>query len=47
MEVIFIRIESQEKRDLRREAKKLGMPLTTYCRMVLINSLKNKGENEK
>lgn len=40
MAVIFIRIDSQEKRDLELEAKKLGMTVTTYCRMILIKSLK-------
>lgn len=40
MSVIYIRIEPSEKKLLKLEAKKLGMPLTTYCRMVLINSIK-------
>ena len=40
MEVIYIRIEPQEKMSLKIEAEKLGTPLTTYCRMILIKSLK-------
>ena len=39
MEVIYIRIEPKEKESLKREARKLGMNLTTYCRMILIKSL--------
>lgn len=42
MEVIYIRIEAQDKKALDTEAKKIGMPLTTYCRMVLIQSLKKR-----
>lgn len=40
MAVIYLRIDNQEKRELELEAKKLGMQLTTYCRMILIKSLK-------
>lgn len=40
MSVIYIRIEEPEKKSLEVEAKKLGMTLTTYCRMVLLKSLK-------
>lgn len=40
MTVIYIRIEISEKAKLETEANKLGMPLSTYCRMVLIKSLK-------
>jgi len=43
MEVLFIRIEQEEKELLREEAKKLGMSVTTYCRMILIQSLNKKG----
>ncbi len=42
MAVIYIRIENSEKRSLELEAKRLGMPLTTYCRMVLLKSLDKK-----
>lgn len=42
MGVIFIRIDDSEKKNLEYEAKKLGMALTTYCRMVLIKSLQEK-----
>ena len=44
MDVIYIRIDSDEKRALEYEAKKLGMPLTTYCRMILIKSLSKEGD---
>ena len=37
--VIFIRIEQKEKDLLEKEAVKLGMSVTTYCRMILIKSL--------
>ncbi len=40
MQVIYIRIENKEKEALKKEAKKLGMALTAYCRMILIKSLK-------
>jgi antitoxin component of RelBE/YafQ-DinJ toxin-antitoxin module len=46
MSVIYLRIDNQEKSALQLEAKKLGMQLTTYCRMVLIKSLK-EGEYGK
>ena len=39
MPVIYLRIDNADKKDLELEAKKLGMQLTTYCRMVLIKSL--------
>ena len=39
MEVIYIRIDGNEKKSLELEAKCLGMTLTTYCRMILIKSL--------
>ena len=46
MAIIYLRIDEQEKRELQYEAKKLGMQLTTYCRMVLIKSLQNKEEKK-
>ncbi len=42
MAVIYIRIDNQNKQGLQLEAKKLGMQLTTYCRMILLKSLKEK-----
>jgi antitoxin component of RelBE/YafQ-DinJ toxin-antitoxin module len=44
MGVIYIRIDNNEKKYLELESKKLGMQLTTYCRMILIQSLNKKGE---
>jgi antitoxin component of RelBE/YafQ-DinJ toxin-antitoxin module len=44
MAVIYLRIDTQEKRELELKAKELGMQLTTYCRMILIKSLKDKTE---
>lgn len=43
MSVIYIRIDNNEKKELIYEASKLGMKLTTYCRMILIQSLNKKG----
>jgi len=40
MEIVYIRISKEEKDILKLESKKLEMPLTTYCRMVLINHSK-------
>jgi antitoxin component of RelBE/YafQ-DinJ toxin-antitoxin module len=40
MAVIYLRIDDQEKQSLKLEAKRLGMQLTTYCRMILLKSLK-------
>jgi len=40
MAVIYLRIDNQDKKSLELEAKKLGMQLTTYCRMILLKSLK-------
>lgn len=42
MAVIYIRIDKSEKKSLELEARRLGMPLTTYCRMVLLKSLEKK-----
>ena len=46
MAVIYLRIDNQEKNELKFEAKRLGMQLTTYCRMILIKSLK-EGEHDR
>ena len=40
MEILLIRIEKTEKEVLRERAKKLGLTLTAYCRMILIKSIK-------
>lgn len=42
MAVIYLRIDNSEKKALEFEAKKLGMQLATYCRMVLIKSMQGK-----
>lgn len=42
MAVIYIRIEISDKKLLELEAHKLGMSLTTYCRMVLLKSLEKE-----
>jgi len=42
MAVIYIRIEINDKKSLELEARKLGMSLTTYCRMVLLKSLEKE-----
>jgi antitoxin component of RelBE/YafQ-DinJ toxin-antitoxin module len=46
MAIIYLRIDDSEKRALEWEAKKLGMQLTTYCRMILIKSLQEKDEKK-
>jgi len=46
MSVIFIRIDDNEKHLLFQEAKKLGLQLSTYCRMLLLKSL-NKANNKE
>jgi antitoxin component of RelBE/YafQ-DinJ toxin-antitoxin module len=40
MEVIYIRIEPKEKEKLEAKAKELGLTLTGYCRMILIQAVK-------
>lgn len=40
--VLTIHIQGIDKEALTREANKLGMRLTTYCRMVLLKSLEGK-----
>ncbi len=40
MEVIFIRLEKIEKDKLVIKAKELGLTLTAYCRMILIQTMK-------
>ena len=39
MEIISLRIDKENKGRLEQEAKKLGMTLTTYCRMILLKTL--------
>ena len=46
MAIIYLRIDQSEKKLLELEAKKLSMPLTTYCRMILIQSLNKIGEDK-
>jgi len=40
MEVIYIRVTEEYKKALEIKAKKLGLTLTGYCRMLLLKSLK-------
>ena len=42
MKVIYIRIDNSDKQALERQAKQLGMTLTTFCRMVLLKGLEEK-----
>jgi predicted DNA binding CopG/RHH family protein len=44
MPVITIHIPAGDKESLKAEAQKRGMQLTTYCRMVLLQSLEAKSE---
>jgi predicted HicB family RNase H-like nuclease len=46
MNVIYLRIESEYKRKLELDAKKLGLSLTAYCRMILLESLKEEEKHE-
>ena len=41
MEVIYIRLEKEEKAKLGVKAKALGLTLTAYCRMVLLKAVEN------
>lgn len=38
-EVIFVRLNGNDKNILVEEAKKLGLSLTAYCRMILLKSI--------
>ncbi len=40
MPIITIHIKSEDKESLNKEAEKLGMQLTTYCRMILLKTVK-------
>ena len=42
MEILLLRIEKNEKEVLKSEAKKLGLTLTAYCRMLLIQAIQLK-----
>lgn len=44
MPVLYINIQSSDKDALRAEAKKKGMALTTYCRMLLLASLNKEAK---
>lgn len=44
MPVLYIHIEPGDKTALWNEAKKRGMQLTTYCRMVLLDSLRKESK---
>jgi hypothetical protein len=45
MPVLYIHIEPNDKESLRVEAQKRGMQLTTYCRMMLLDSLRQNDTN--
>ena len=45
--VIAIHLEHGDKDALTAEAAKRGMMLTTYCRMLLLDSLREKSEEHK
>ena len=45
--VIAIHISPSEKEALKTEAKKKGLQLTPYCRMILIESLRNNDNANK
>ncbi len=47
MGVIFIRLADVKKKQLEDEARKLAMPLTTYCRMILLKTLESKSDSDK
>ena len=40
MPVLFIHIEAEHKERLKILAQKRGMQLTTYCRMILLDSMR-------
>ena len=46
--VIYIRVDEEKKKALEIKAKKLGLTLTGYCRMLLLKSLcrKEGGDDE-
>jgi len=44
MAVIYIRLDNSDKKALEMEARKLGMTVTTYSRMLLLKSLREKNE---
>ena len=44
MPVITIHIEPTDKQALIDKAKRIGMQLATYCRMVLLESLNREGK---
>lgn len=39
---MLIRIDEKDKQLLEIEAKKLGLPLTAYCRMILLKNLQKE-----
>jgi predicted DNA binding CopG/RHH family protein len=43
MPLLFIHISQSDKDALTAEATKKGMRLTTYCRMILLDTLKERG----
>ena len=40
MAVIYIRIDPADKKLLEAEARKLAMSVSTYCRMILLKSIR-------
>jgi len=45
--VIYIRIDSISKEELGKEAKKRGLKVGPYCRMVLLEFLQSKGNRKR
>jgi len=39
---IVIMIGAEDKKLLEKEADRLGLPLSTYCRMLLIKTIKDR-----
>ena len=47
MPVLAMHLNQSDKDALTNEAAKRGMMLTTYCRMLLLDSLREKSEEHK
>lgn len=42
LKVIYIRVTDYEKEKLEKAAKKLGLTITSYCRMTLLKSVEGE-----
>jgi len=47
MPILAMHLDQGDKDALTNEAAKRGMRLTTYCRMLLLDSLREKSEEHK